>query len=94
MKLRSGIKTALVNMFGVPAEKEGVFLLKFKLLFLIFVIILGPFVALAQPKEKQQKQDIYVVIEDTKGEKLEDIYVFLLKSSSYPRKITKRNQFL
>jgi hypothetical protein len=71
MKLRSGIKTALVNMFGVPAEKEGVFLLKFKLLFLIFMIILGPFVALAQPKEKQQKQDIYVVIEDTKGEKLE-----------------------
>jgi hypothetical protein len=35
------------------------------------MIILEPFVALAQSQEKQEKEDIYVVIEDTKGKKLE-----------------------
>jgi hypothetical protein len=49
----------------------GFIFVKFKLLFLIFLIIFAPFVALAQPQEKQQKEDIYVVVEDTKGEKLE-----------------------
>jgi hypothetical protein len=35
------------------------------------MIIFGAFVALAQPQEKEQKEDVYVVIEDTKGGKLE-----------------------
>lgn len=59
------------NVCFSGGRKGRVFLVKFKLLFFIFVIIFAPFVALAQSLEKQQKEDIYVVIEDTKGEKLE-----------------------
>jgi hypothetical protein len=44
---------------------------KLKFLFLILMLIFGPFIALAQSQDKQEKEDIYVVVEDTKGEKLE-----------------------
>jgi hypothetical protein len=44
---------------------------KFKFLSLILMLIIAPTVALAQIKDKQDKDGIYVVVEDTKGEKLE-----------------------
>jgi len=44
---------------------------KLKFLFLILMLIFAPLVALAQPQDKQEKEDIYVVVEDVQGEKLE-----------------------
>jgi len=44
---------------------------KLKFLFLILMLILAPLIALAQTKDKLEKDGIYVVVEDTKGEKLE-----------------------
>jgi len=44
---------------------------KIKFLFLILLLIFACCVALAQPQDKQEKRDIYVVVEDTKGERLE-----------------------
>jgi hypothetical protein len=44
---------------------------KFKFLSLILMLIIAPTVALAQIKDKQDKDGIYVVVEDMKGEKLE-----------------------
>jgi hypothetical protein len=35
------------------------------------MFIFALFIALAQSQDKQEKEDIYVVVEDTKGEKLE-----------------------
>jgi hypothetical protein len=35
------------------------------------MLIFVPFAALAQSQDKQEKEDIYVVVEDTKGRKLE-----------------------
>lgn len=45
--------------------------MKFKFLFLILILIFTPLVALAQPQDKQEKDGIYVVVEDVQGEKLE-----------------------
>ena len=45
--------------------------MKLKFLFLILILIYVPLIALAQPQDKQEKEDIYVVVEDTKGERLE-----------------------
>jgi len=44
---------------------------KFKFLFLILMLIGVPLVALAQTKDKPEKDGIYVVVEDVRGEKLE-----------------------
>jgi len=44
---------------------------KLKFLFLILMLILAPLIALAQTKDKPEKDGIYVVVEDTKGKKLE-----------------------
>jgi hypothetical protein len=48
----------------------GVFV-KSKILLLTLVLIFAPFVALAQPKDNQEKEGIYVVVKDVQGEKLE-----------------------
>ena len=45
--------------------------MKPKILLLILVLIFVPFVALAQNKDKPEKDDIYVVVEDVRGKKLE-----------------------
>jgi hypothetical protein len=49
--------------------------MNFKFLLLILMLISVPLLALAQPQDKQEKEDIkediYVVVEDTKGERLE-----------------------
>ena len=45
--------------------------MKFKFLFLILMLIGVPLVALAQTKDKPEKDGIYVVVEDVRGEKLE-----------------------
>jgi hypothetical protein len=44
---------------------------KLKFFFLILILIFVPGVALAQPQDKQEKEGIFVVVEDMKGEKLE-----------------------
>jgi hypothetical protein len=44
---------------------------KFKFLFLIFMLIFAPTIALAQHQDKQDSEDIYAVVEDAQGEKLE-----------------------
>jgi hypothetical protein len=48
-----------------------VFFVKFKFLFLMLMLIIAPTVAVAQTQDKQEKDSIYVVVKDTKGEKLE-----------------------
>ena len=45
--------------------------MKFKFLFLILMLIFVPTIVLAQHQDKQDKEDIYLVVEDTQGKKLE-----------------------
>ena len=45
--------------------------MKFKFLFLILMLIFVPSIVLAQHQDKQDKEDIYVVVEDAQGKKLE-----------------------
>ena len=45
--------------------------MKFKFSFLILMLIFAPLVALAQTEDKPEKDGIYVVVEDVRGEKLE-----------------------
>jgi hypothetical protein len=45
--------------------------MKLKLLFLILMLIFASTIALAQPQDKQDSEDIYVVVEDAQGKKLE-----------------------
>jgi hypothetical protein len=44
---------------------------KFKFLFLILMFIFVPTIVLPQHQDKQDKEDIYVVVEDAQGKKLE-----------------------
>jgi len=44
---------------------------KFKFLFLILMLSIAPTGVLAQPQDDQEKEGIYVVVKDTKGDKLE-----------------------
>ena len=45
--------------------------MKFKFLFLILMLLFAPLVALAQAQDKQEKEDLYVVVKDVQGETLE-----------------------
>ncbi len=45
--------------------------MKFKFLFLTLMLIFAPLATLAQTKDKPEKDGIYVVVEDVRGEKLE-----------------------
>jgi hypothetical protein len=55
----------------VFSSKERSFFVKSRFLFLIFILIFVSFVGLAKSEDKKEEEDIYVVIEDAKGERLE-----------------------
>jgi hypothetical protein len=61
----------VANILTILVEDRGGFFVKLKFLFLILILFFVPPIALAQPQGKQEKEDIYVVVKDTEGEKLE-----------------------
>ena len=71
IRLRQGARRLLANTFIILITDTGGGFVKPKILLLILVLIFAPFVALAQNKDKSEKDDIYVVVEDVRGKKLE-----------------------
>jgi hypothetical protein len=62
----------LGNRAIIPVESSGrLFFVKVNFFSFILILAFVPFVALAQTQESQEKERIYVVVKDTKGEKLE-----------------------
>ena len=58
------------NHYPGQGPWEGIFV-KFKFLFLILIVIFAPAFTCAQAQDDQEKEGIFLVVEDTKGEKLE-----------------------